>query len=40
VALALAGAIVAVVVLAVAVLHKPAHDIGWVPTTASVPRPE
>jgi MFS family permease len=38
VAIALAGAIVAIVVVGVALLHPPAHRIGWVSSTASAQR--
>jgi hypothetical protein len=40
VAIALAGAVVALVVVGVAVLHPPAHRIGWVPVAASAQRSE
>jgi predicted MFS family arabinose efflux permease len=39
-AIALAGAVIAAVVIGIAVLHPPAHRIGWVPATASVQRPD
>ncbi len=40
VAIALAGAIVVAAVLGIAVLHPPAHRIGWVAATASAHRPD
>jgi MFS family permease len=38
VAIALAGAIVAIAVVGVALLHPPAHRIGWISSTASAQR--